>query len=147
MQEKIKNVIIEIFTSEKSKLFSDLDQIFDQWENSFDKYEETFDIKFSDIADRFRIKFELDVEKFRINLNNTLENELNMLTQTQTTDEYTKRRKDLRIMNIGDLCCLIDDERKPIKIYLKKMGSKKLTIIEGLPKKRFQEEIRLQWIP
>ena len=93
MQEKIKNVIIEIFTSEESKLFSDLDQIFDQWENSFDKYEETFDIKFSDIADRFRIKFELDVEKFRINLNNTLENELNKLTQTQTTDEYTKKKK------------------------------------------------------
>ena len=81
MQEKIKNVIIDIFTSEKSKLFSDLDQIFDQWENSFDKYEETFDIKFSDInADRFRIKCELDVEKFRINLNNTLENELNKIT-------------------------------------------------------------------
>ena len=56
MQEKIRNEIIEIFTSEKSKLFSDLDQTFDQWENSFDKYEETFDIKFSDIADRFRIK-------------------------------------------------------------------------------------------
>ena len=93
MQEKIKNVIIEIFASEKSKLSSDLDQIFDQWENSFDKYEETFDIKFSDIADRFRIKFELDVEKFRINLNNTLENELNKLTQTQTTDEYTKKKK------------------------------------------------------
>ena len=32
MQEKIRNVIIEILTSEKSKLFSDLDQIFDQWE-------------------------------------------------------------------------------------------------------------------
>ena len=93
MQEKIRNVIIEIFTSEKSKLFSDLDQIFDQWENSFDKYEETFDIKFSDIADRFRIKFELDVEKFRINLKNTLKNELNKLTQTQTTDEYTKKKK------------------------------------------------------
>ena len=52
-----------------------------------------FDIKFSDTADRFRIKFELDVEKFRINLNNTLENELNKLTQTQTTDEYTKKKK------------------------------------------------------
>ena len=36
-------------------------------------------------------------------------------------------------MNIGDLCSLIDDERKPIKIYLKKMGSKRLTVIEGLP--------------
>ena len=36
-------------------------------------------------------------------------------------------------MNIGHLCCLIDDSRKPIKIYLKKMGSKKLTIIQGLP--------------
>ena len=35
-------------------------------------------------------------------------------------------------MNIGDLCSLIDDERKPIKIYLKKRGSKRLTIIEGL---------------
>ena len=89
MQEKIKNVIIDIFTSEKSKLFSDLDQIFDQWENTFDKYEETFDKKFSDIADRFRIKFELDVEKFRINLNNTLENELNKITQTQTNDDFS----------------------------------------------------------
>ena len=36
-------------------------------------------------------------------------------------------------MNIRDLCSEIDDSRKPIKIYLKKMGSKKLTIIEGLP--------------
>ena len=36
-------------------------------------------------------------------------------------------------MDIKDLFSLIDDERKPIKIYLKKRGSKKLTIIEGLP--------------
>ena len=36
-------------------------------------------------------------------------------------------------MNIRDLCSLIDDSRKPIKIYLKKMGRKRLTIIEGLP--------------
>ena len=36
-------------------------------------------------------------------------------------------------MDIKHLFSLIDDERKPIKIYLKKRGSKKLTIIEGLP--------------
>ena len=47
-----------------------------------------------------------------------------------------KRRKDLRIMNIGDLCSLIDEARKPTKIYLKKMGSKRLTIIEGLPNQK-----------
>ena len=35
-------------------------------------------------------------------------------------------------MDIKHLSSLIDDERKPIKIYLKKRGSKKLTIIEGL---------------
>ena len=39
-------------------------------------------------------------------------------------------------MNIGDLCSLIDEARKPIKIYLKKMGSKRLTIIEGLPNQK-----------
>ena len=36
-------------------------------------------------------------------------------------------------MDIKELCTEIDEARKPIKIYLKKMGSKKLTIIEGLP--------------
>ena len=36
-------------------------------------------------------------------------------------------------MDIKDLCSLIDDERKTIKIYLKKNGSKRLTVIEGLP--------------
>ena len=36
-------------------------------------------------------------------------------------------------MDIKDLSSLIDDERKPIKIYLKKRGSKRLTVIEGLP--------------
>ena len=39
-------------------------------------------------------------------------------------------------MNIGDLCSLIDEARNPIKIYLKKMGSKRLTIIEGLPNQK-----------
>ena len=36
-------------------------------------------------------------------------------------------------MDIKDLSSLIDDERKPIKIYLKKKGSKRLTVIKGLP--------------
>ena len=36
-------------------------------------------------------------------------------------------------MDIKDLSSLIDDERKPIKIYLEKRGSKRLTVIEGLP--------------
>ena len=36
-------------------------------------------------------------------------------------------------MDIKHLSSLIDDERKPIKIYLKKRGSKRLTVIEGLP--------------
>ena len=44
-----------------------------------------------------------------------------------------KRKKKIRIMNIKDLCSEIDDERRPIKIYLKKIGKKQLTIIEGLP--------------
>ena len=35
-------------------------------------------------------------------------------------------------MDIKDISSLIDDERKPIKIYLKKKGSKRLTVIEGL---------------
>ena len=30
-------------------------------------------------------------------------------------------------MDIKDVCSLIDDERQPIKIYLKKNGSKRLT--------------------
>ena len=36
-------------------------------------------------------------------------------------------------MDIKDLSSLIDDERKPIKIYLKKKGKKFITSIEGLP--------------
>ena len=36
-------------------------------------------------------------------------------------------------MDIKHLSSLIDDERKPIKIYLKKRESKRLTVIEGLP--------------
>ena len=36
-------------------------------------------------------------------------------------------------MDSKHLSSLIDDERKPIKIYLKKRGSKRLTVIEGLP--------------
>ena len=36
-------------------------------------------------------------------------------------------------MDIKDLCSAIDNERKPIKTYLKKNGSKRLTVIEGLP--------------
>ena len=36
-------------------------------------------------------------------------------------------------MDIKDISSAIDDERKPIKIYLKKRGSKRLTVIEGLP--------------
>ena len=39
-------------------------------------------------------------------------------------------------MDIKDLCSLIDNERKPIKIYLKKNGSKRLTVIEGLPNQK-----------
>ena len=35
-------------------------------------------------------------------------------------------------MDIKDLCSAIDEERKPIKIYLKKRGGKRLTVIEGL---------------
>ena len=35
-------------------------------------------------------------------------------------------------MDIKNLSSLIDDERKPIKIYLKKRGSNRLTVIEGL---------------
>ena len=37
-------------------------------------------------------------------------------------------------MDIKHLSSLIDDERKPIKIYLEKNGSKTLTVIEGLSK-------------
>ena len=36
-------------------------------------------------------------------------------------------------MDIKNLSSLIDDERKPNKISLKKIGSKRLTVIEGLP--------------
>ena len=36
-------------------------------------------------------------------------------------------------MDIKHLSSLIDDERKPIMIYLKKRGSKRLTVIEELP--------------
>ena len=36
-------------------------------------------------------------------------------------------------MDIKHLSSLIDDERKPIKISLKKNGKKFLTSIEGLP--------------
>ena len=36
-------------------------------------------------------------------------------------------------MDIKHLSSLIDGERKPIKISLKKRGSKRLTVIEGLP--------------
>ena len=35
-------------------------------------------------------------------------------------------------MDIKDICSAIDESRKPIKIYLKKMGKKRQTIIEGL---------------
>ena len=36
-------------------------------------------------------------------------------------------------MDIKDICSEIDDSRKLIKIYLKKRGSKRQTVIEGLP--------------
>ena len=36
-------------------------------------------------------------------------------------------------MDSKHLSSLIDDEKKPNKIYLKKKGSKRLTVIEGLP--------------
>ena len=36
-------------------------------------------------------------------------------------------------MDIKHISSAIDDARKPIKIYLKKRGSKRLTVIEGLP--------------
>ena len=39
-------------------------------------------------------------------------------------------------MDIKDISSLIDDERKPFKIYLKKRGSKRLTVIEGLPNQK-----------
>ena len=39
-------------------------------------------------------------------------------------------------MDIKSLSSLIDDLRKPIKIYLKKRGSKRLTVIEGLPNQK-----------
>ena len=39
-------------------------------------------------------------------------------------------------MDIKDLCSAIDNERKPIKIYLKERGSKRLTVIEGLPNQK-----------
>ena len=39
-------------------------------------------------------------------------------------------------MDIKNLSSLIDDERKPIKIFLKKKGKKFLTSIEGLPNQK-----------
>ena len=39
-------------------------------------------------------------------------------------------------MDTKDVSSLIDDARKPIKIYLKKRGSKRLTVIEGLPNQK-----------
>ena len=39
-------------------------------------------------------------------------------------------------MDIYSICSLIDDERKPIKISLKKKGSKRLTVIKGLPNQK-----------
>ena len=39
------------------------------------------------------------------------------------------------IKDLSSVYSLIDDERKPIMIYLKKKG-KKLTIIEGLPNQK-----------
>ena len=35
-------------------------------------------------------------------------------------------------MNLKSLCSAIDESRKPIKVYLKKNGKKRLTVIEGL---------------
>ena len=37
-------------------------------------------------------------------------------------------------MDIEDLCSLIDESRKPLKIYLKRNRGKTLTCIEGLSK-------------
>ena len=39
-------------------------------------------------------------------------------------------------MDIKDLYFAIDEERKPIKIYLEKKGKKRLTHIEGLPNQK-----------
>ena len=39
-------------------------------------------------------------------------------------------------MDIKDICSAIDDSRKLIKIYLKKRGSKRQTVIEGLPNQK-----------
>ena len=39
-------------------------------------------------------------------------------------------------MDIKDICSTIDDSRKLIKIYLKKRGSKRQTVIEGLPNQK-----------
>ena len=39
-------------------------------------------------------------------------------------------------MDIKDICSAIDDSRKLIKIYLKKRGSKRHTVIEGLPNQK-----------
>ena len=36
-------------------------------------------------------------------------------------------------MDIKDIRSAIDESRKPIKVYLKKNGKKRLTVIEGLP--------------
>ena len=39
-------------------------------------------------------------------------------------------------MDIKDICSAIDDSRKLIKIYLKKRGSKRQTVIGGLPNQK-----------
>ena len=39
-------------------------------------------------------------------------------------------------MDIKDICSTIDVSRKLIKIYLKKRGSKRQTVIEGLPNQK-----------
>ena len=41
-------------------------------------------------------------------------------------------------MDIKDICSAIDESRKPIKVYLKKNGKKRLTVIEGLPNPQSQ---------
>ena len=35
-------------------------------------------------------------------------------------------------MDIKDICSAIDESRKPVKVYLKKNGEKRLTVTEGL---------------
>ena len=42
-------------------------------------------------------------------------------------------------MDIKDLSALIDESRKPIKIYLKKIGKRSLTCIEGLSEDYLKE--------